>query len=74
MNDIRDLARGMASEALAAGGMLALDSAIRVLGNLVEEFTVKGHVREAAGASAGMELIKRLRDDPHSLFGDEERK
>jgi hypothetical protein len=52
--------------------MLALDSAIRVLGNLVEEFTVKGHVREAAGASAGMELIKRLRDDPHSPFGDQQ--
>lgn len=61
MSDISELARGMARTAMAEGGKLALDSAIRMCGRLVEEFTVKGAVREAAGASAAMQLVKELR-------------
>lgn len=61
-DDLRAMARTMAQAAMAEGSKIAMDSSIRMLGKLVEEFTVKGAVREAAGASAAMEMLKRLRD------------
>lgn len=60
---LRVSAREMTRAALNAGGKIALDSAIRVVGKLVEEFTVRGHQHEAAGASAAMEMLKRMQSE-----------
>jgi hypothetical protein len=50
------------------GSAMAIDSAIRVIGALVQEFTVKGHPQEANGASAAMALLKKFRVDQGELY------
>lgn len=61
---VRELSR----LALREGGKIALDVAIRIVGKLVEDFTVKGMSREAVGASAAMELLKRVRQGADELY------
>ena len=39
-----------------------LDAAVRVIGKLVEEYTLQGKCSEAVGAAAAMQLMKMLRD------------
>ena len=69
MNDsTRELVREAVREAMKEGVKLALDSDVRVIGVLVQEFTVRGNPQEAAGASAAMQLMKKLRDDAPSLY------
>ena len=58
----------MARLAMEEGGKLALDSAVRIVGRLVQQFTVSGHPQEAAGASGAMELLKKLRDQTPELY------
>ena len=71
MSDMRELIRGMTRESMEEGGKLALDSAIRAVGRLVEKFTVGGHAQAAAGASGAMELLKQLRDATPDLYRTE---
>jgi hypothetical protein len=56
MSEMRDVMRPLIREAMEEGGKLALDSAVRITGRLVEKFTLSGHPAEALGASAAMEM------------------
>ena len=67
-NETRELVREAVREAMLEGGKLALDSAIRITGRLVQQFTVSGHPQEAAGASGAMEMLKQLRDHSPELY------
>lgn len=65
---MRDALREAMREAMEEGGKLALDSAVRLIGRLVQQFTISGHPQEAAGASGAMELMKQLRDKTPELY------
>ena len=67
-DEMREEIRAAIKEAMQEGGKLALDSAVRLIGVLVQQFTVRGNPQEAAGASAAMQLMKKLRDDSDSLY------
>ena len=55
-------------KAMAEGAGMGLDSAVRLIGMMVEKYTLEGHPHEAVGASAAMELVKELRKNSDALF------
>ena len=67
-DDMRIAIREGMRDAMKEGGKIALDSAVRLIGRLVQQFTVSGHPQEAAGASGEMELMKQLRDSAPDLY------
>jgi hypothetical protein len=73
MSDLGDFVRPMVKDAMHEGGKLALDSAVRLVGRLVQTFTVQGKPHEAMGAAAAMEMLKELRAHTPSLYEANER-
>lgn len=60
----------MVKEAMQEGGNLALDSCVRLLGQLVEKYTLSGKQAEAMGAAGAMEMVKELRKHSAELYGE----
>lgn len=67
-SELTDIARPFVKEAMQEGGKLALDSCVRVIGMLVEKFTLTGKPHEAMGAAGAMELVKELRKHSDGLY------
>jgi hypothetical protein len=72
MSELGEMVRPFIKESMQEGGKLALDSCVRLLGRLVEQYTVKGKPHEAMGAAAAMEMVKELRNHSDSLYGDQQ--
>jgi hypothetical protein len=67
---MKDIIYKEIKKAMQEGGNLALDSCVRLLGQLVEKYTLNGKPAEAMGAAGAMEMVKELRKHSASLYGD----
>lgn len=68
MNELGTLAFGLAKDSMQEGSKIALDSAVRLLGRLVEQYTLAGKPHEAMGAAGAMEMVKELRKHSNELY------